>query len=101
MEASHKEMMAWLTDRNDTHEETMACPEKMEARLGKEEPTSEDIEPEVADEEVPVEDTVVMPVGEPRNRHRDQRNLAAERCKRKQQDLVTARRGMTRRAQVA
>jgi hypothetical protein len=41
-------MEAWLTDRNDTREETMACQEKTEARLEVEEPTSVDMEPEAA-----------------------------------------------------
>jgi hypothetical protein len=59
-----KEMMAWLTDRNDTRKEAMTCLEKTKARLGKEEPASEDMEPEVAD-------AARMPVGEPRNRRRD------------------------------
>jgi hypothetical protein len=35
-----------------------------------------DMEPEVA-QEVPKEDAARMPVGEPRNRRRDRRNLAA------------------------
>jgi hypothetical protein len=34
------------------------------------------MEPEVAHKEVPVEDAARMPVGEPRNRIRDRRNLA-------------------------
>jgi hypothetical protein len=114
MNARHKEMMAWLTGRNDTREETMACQENMEARPeGKEEPTSTDMEPEVAHEEVPKEDAAVMLVGEPRNRHRDRQNLAAGCCqkkeernldarrRRKQQILVAAHRGTTHRAQVA
>jgi hypothetical protein len=54
----------------------MACQENMEARLeGKEKPTSEDMEPEVAHEEDKAEDAAVMPVGEPRNRRRDRRKL--------------------------
>jgi hypothetical protein len=28
MNADHKEIMAWLTDRNDNREETMALPRK-------------------------------------------------------------------------
>jgi hypothetical protein len=91
----------------------MACQETMEARLGEEEPVSEDMTPEVAHgQEVPLEDAVVMPVGEPRKRCRD-RHLAAQRRQKegepdldarrhgKQQDLVAARRGTTRRAAVA
>jgi hypothetical protein len=113
MLADRKEMMAWLTDLKNIRKETMACQEKTEARLqGREEPASVDIEPEVADEEVPVEDAARMPVGEPRNTRRDRRNLAADRHQKKQQkrtqstngcpkNLVEARRGTTRRAQVA
>jgi hypothetical protein len=83
----------------------MAWQEKTEARLEGEEPTSADMEPEVA-KEVPKEDTAVMQVREPRNRRRDRRNLAAERRQKKQQEqtqnknwcrrnLVAARRGGT------
>jgi hypothetical protein len=56
----------------------MACQE-MEARLEEEEPASVDMKPEVAqDEKVPIEDTTVMAVGEPkkkRRRDRNQRNM--------------------------
>jgi hypothetical protein len=48
-------------DREDG-EEIVACQEKAEARLEVEEPASEEMKPEVADKEVPVEDAV-MPVG--------------------------------------
>jgi pyruvate kinase len=49
-----------------TREETITCQE-MEARQEEEEePTSVDMKPEAArQEEVPVEDTTVIPVGEP------------------------------------
>jgi hypothetical protein len=71
-----------------------------------------ELKPEVADEEVPLEDAVVMPVGEPRKRRRDQRHLAAKRRQKKEEertqskngcrkDLVAPRRGTTRRATVA
>jgi hypothetical protein len=117
MYANHEKMMArmgaLIADMKYSREETMVCQEKMEAHLkGKEEPTSMDMEPEVA-QEVPVEDAAVMPVGEPRNRRRDRRNLAAgrrqkkddrnldaRRC-RKQQNFVAAHRWTTRRAQLA
>jgi hypothetical protein len=83
-------------------------PEEIEC----EEPTSVDMEPEMAHEEVPKEEAVVMPVGEPRDRRRDRRHLAAQRRQKKQQErtqsknecgrnLVAARRGTTRRAAVA
>jgi hypothetical protein len=82
MDAMHKKMMArmdaWLTDTKDNQEETMTCQKKTEVRLEEEEPTSVEMKPEVADEEVPKEDAAVMSVGEPRKRRRD-RNLAAER----------------------
>jgi hypothetical protein len=70
--------------------------------------------PEVAQEqEVPLEDAVIMPVAEPRKMRRDRRNLDAVRRQKeeernldtrrrgKQQNLVAARRGPTRRVQVA
>jgi hypothetical protein len=115
MDAMHKKMMdrmdAWLTDTNDNREETMACQETMEACLECKEPASEEIKPEVADEEVPLEDATRMPVREPRKRHQDQ-NLAAQRRQKKElnwtqnkdgylKNLIAAHRGMTHRAQVA
>jgi hypothetical protein len=80
-----------------------------------EKPASVDTTPEVAHEqEVPVEDAEVMPVGEPRKRRRDERQILAvvrsqkkekrihdTRHREKQRDLVTARRGATHRAAVA
>jgi hypothetical protein len=61
-------------------EETMACQGNMEARLEEDEPASEDVTSEVAQEqEVPVEDAEVTAVGEPRKRRRDRRHLAAVR----------------------
>jgi hypothetical protein len=122
--AGHKEMMAWLKDLKIIGEETMACQEKTEARL-QEKPASVDMTPEVAREEVPREDAVDMPGGEPRKRRRDRRHLAAVRRQKKEQyqnmdakrrrkeqkrtqkkdgcrrNLVVARRGTTRRVQVA
>jgi hypothetical protein len=79
MDIRHKEMLAWLKDLKFNREETMACKETLEARLGIEEPASVDMAPEVAHEEVPVKDAVFMPVAEPRKRRRDRRNLAAVR----------------------
>jgi hypothetical protein len=70
MNAGHKEMMAWLKDLKINGEETMTCQEKMEVRL-EEEPTSVEMKPVAAHEEVPLEDAEVMPVGEPRKRRRD------------------------------
>jgi hypothetical protein len=63
MEASRK---AW-------RQKEMACREKTEAHIGKGEPASEEMKPEVAQEqEVALEDVVDMPVREPRKRRRDQ-----------------------------
>jgi hypothetical protein len=64
--ADHEEMMAmikawgkmldaWSTDTKANGEETMACQETMEVRLEEEEPTSVEMKPEVAHEEVPLE----------------------------------------------
>jgi hypothetical protein len=83
MDAMHEKMMARIEANMDSMqaklistiknfkfngEETTVCQETMEARLEVEEPASVDMTPEVADEEVPSEDAVVMPVGEPRER---------------------------------
>jgi hypothetical protein len=118
---------AWPTDIKDNREETMACQVNMEARLEeKDKPASMDMTPKVAHEQgVPLEDAEEMPVGEPRKRRRDRRNLAAVRRQKREQDenlgarlrkkeqnrtlrkdgcrrnLVAARRGRTRRVQVA
>jgi hypothetical protein len=94
--------------------EGRACQETMEARLEQDKPASADKTPEVAhNQEVPRENAVEMPAGEPRKRRRDQRHLAAVRRQKerqrnldprrrgKEQDLVAARRGATRRVQVA
>jgi hypothetical protein len=91
---------AAAVERQETHNEEVAthplracrnqgtaCQETMEARLEEEKPASMEMKPEVADEEVPLEDAVEMPVGEPRKRRRDQRrNLAAVRRQKKEQD---------------
>jgi hypothetical protein len=103
-------MEAWLTERNDTREETMACQGKTEARLEVQEPTSVDMRPEAAQRQVPREGDAVMLVGEPRKGRRD-RNLAAERRQKQQErtqnkggcrkNLVAAHRGTTRHAEGA
>jgi hypothetical protein len=126
MDASRK---AWReqmeASRNAWRKETMACQETMEARLEEDKPTSVDTTPEVAHEqEVPKEHAVVIPVGEPRKRRQDRRNLTAVRRQKEQdqdldarrhrkepkctqkkngcrRNLVAARRGTTHRAQVA
>jgi hypothetical protein len=107
-EKSMARMDAWLTNTSDNRRD------EMEARLEEQEPASEDMTPEVADDqEVPVEDAEVRLVAEPRKRRRDGQNLAAvhrqkkpnrdldARRRGKQQDLVAACRGTTRRAVVA
>jgi hypothetical protein len=107
-------------------EDTMACQKKTEALLQEDKPASVDTTPEVAHEQgVPLEDAEEMPVGEPRKRRRDGRNLAAVRRQKKEQNQnldarrrrreqrraqrkdgcrrnwVAARRGTTRRVQMA
>jgi hypothetical protein len=93
-------------------EEMMTCQETTEARL-QGEPSSVDMTSEVAHEqEVPLEDAIVMPVGEPRKGLRDRRHLAAGSRQKKEQkrtqkkdvcqkNLVIAHRGTTRHAAVA
>jgi hypothetical protein len=65
----------------ETEVKMMACQE-MEAHPEEEEPASVDTKPEAAQqEEVPVEDAEVMPVGEPKKKRRMDRQLATEhRC---------------------
>jgi hypothetical protein len=119
---------AWSSDLEadgENRKETMACQEKTEARLEEDKPASVDRTPEVTQEqEVSREDAVDMPVGEPRKRRRDRRNLAAVRRQKKKdqnldarrrkkeqkrtlrkngcgRNLFAARRGTTRRVQVA
>jgi hypothetical protein len=95
MEASHEKRMArmdaLLTDIKNDRKETMACQEIVEARLEVEEPASVDMTPEVADEEVTREGAARMPVGEPRKRRRDRRNLAAARRQKKKDRILDAR----------
>jgi hypothetical protein len=71
----------------------MACEEKTEVHLEEEEePTSVEIKPEVADEqEVPVQDAEVVPVGEPGKKRRDRRRLATERCQKEKDQNLDAR----------
>jgi hypothetical protein len=97
--ASQNETMARIkawgqTDTKDNEEDAMACEEKTEVRLEKkEEPTSVEIKPEVADErEVPVQDAARMPVGEPRKKRRDRRRLAAGRRQEEEDLNLDARR---------
>jgi hypothetical protein len=69
----------------------MACLEMTEALLEVEKPASVEMKPEVAHEEVPLEDAAVMPVEEPRKRRRDL-NLDARR-RRKQQERTQKKDG--------
>jgi hypothetical protein len=78
-------MIAWLKGLKLNREQMMACQEKTEARLEEEKPASIELKPEVPDEEVLLEDAILMPVGEPRNRCRDRRHLAAQRRQKKEQ----------------
>jgi hypothetical protein len=94
-------------------EETMACRESTETRLEEKELILPDRKPEVAQkEEVPTENAEVIPVGEPRKKRRKDRKPAAERRRQKLMDLMrencrpqkklaVARRGTSRRAEVA
>jgi hypothetical protein len=116
----------WLTDIKNDRKETMACQDNTEARLEVEDkPDSEDRTPEVAHkQEFPSKDAEDIPVGEPRKRRRDRRNLSAVRRQKEQdqnldarrrrkeqkraqrkdgcrRNFVAARRGATRRAAVA
>jgi hypothetical protein len=107
------ELISTIKNVKFNGEETTVCQETMEARLEVEEPASVDTTPEMADDqEVPVQDAEVVPVGEPGKKRRDRRRLAAERRQKKEQkrtqrkdgcrrNLVAARRGTTRRVQVA
>jgi hypothetical protein len=56
-------------------------------------PASVEMKPEAAHEEVPLEDAASMPVREPRNRCRDQRNLAAVPREKKQQKRTQSKNG--------
>jgi hypothetical protein len=113
MGSMRAELKSAIEDMTFNGEETMACQEKTEARL-QGEPASEDMTPEVAQEQdVSLEDAVEMPVGEPRKRLRDRQHLAAvrrqkeeerhldARRRRKQRNFVAVRRGTTRCAGMA
>jgi hypothetical protein len=90
----------------------MAC-QDMEAHPEEEEPTSVNRKPEVAQQQdVPVKDTKVMPVGEPKKKRRRDQKLATEHCRQKpknstrencgpQKKLPVARTGTTCHAKVA
>jgi Tfp pilus assembly protein FimV len=114
MDSTQAALKSAIKEMKLNREETMACQGNMEARLEEDKPASVDTTPEVAhDQGIPSEDTEVIPVGEPRKRRRDRRNLAAVRRQKKQErnldvgrrgkqrNLVAARRGTTRRAVVA
>jgi hypothetical protein len=71
----------------------MACEEKTEVRLEEEEPTSVEMKPEVADEEVSSEDAEVTAVGGPKKRRRDRRHLAAGSRQKKEQNRTQRKDG--------
>jgi hypothetical protein len=65
---------------------TMACQE-METRQ-EEKPTSLDRKPEAAQEEVPIEEAKVMPVGEPKKKRRRDRKMAMQHHRQKPETLT-------------
>jgi hypothetical protein len=80
-------------EATEADEETMACQEETEACL-QGEPASEDMTPEVAHEqEFPLEDAVIMPVGEPRKRRQDRRHLATQRRQKKEEERTQRKDG--------
>jgi hypothetical protein len=84
METMRTELISTIKNLKLNREETTACQETMGARLEAEEPASVDMTPGVAEEqEVPVQDAEVVPVGEPGKKRRDRRLLAAERRQKK------------------
>jgi hypothetical protein len=94
----------------DTREEMMAYQRETEACLEGEEPTSVDMEPDAAYQEVPREDAEMMPVGGPRKWRKDRNSDARRQGKPKERTqgkdgcrkkLVAARRGTTRNAAAA
>jgi hypothetical protein len=72
-------MDACMADIKDNRKETMVCQEKTEVRLEEEEPTSVEMKPEVAHEEVPREDAAVMPVRRLRKQRRGRKQAAGRR----------------------
>jgi hypothetical protein len=106
MKAWREEIRSVLFETTNPRKETMACQE-MEAHQEEKMPTLVDMKPEAAQqEEVPVEDAEVMPVGEPRKKRRRDRNQrnkkkrtqGNDKCQRR---LAAARRGTSHRAEVA
>jgi hypothetical protein len=105
------ELKSAIQDLKINGEETMACQEKMETRLeGKEEPASEEMKPEVAQQEVPREDAAVMPIGGLRKQRRGRKQAAGRREKPKKvnrgicgsrEKLAAACRKVSRHATVA
>jgi hypothetical protein len=94
-DASHKEILAKIEANGKVHlkamkgmmdafGQTMACQGKTKARLGGEEPTSVDMEPEAAQRQVLREDAAVIPVRGPKKRHRDRNPEARRRGKTKE-----------------
>jgi hypothetical protein len=108
-DASRKETAAVIETEKEI--KTMAYQE-MKAHQEEVEPTSTDGKPEAAkQQEVPVDDAELMPVGEPKKKRRRDRKLAAEQRRQKpktstrencgpQKRLAVARRGTSRREKV-
>jgi hypothetical protein len=98
-ETSHKETAAVFEP--ETEVKTMAC-QGMEAHQEEEKPASLDMKPEVAQqEEVPVEDAEVIPVGELKKKRRRDRKLAAERRRQKTNTSTQENYGPQKRLAVA
>jgi hypothetical protein len=86
-------MDACMADMKYNRKETMAYQEKTEALL-QDKPASVDMTSEVAHEqEVPMEDALEMPVGEPRKRRRNERHLAAQSRQKKEEEWSQSRNG--------
>jgi peptidoglycan hydrolase CwlO-like protein len=85
LDASHKEAEAMRNEMKTNQAELKSAIAQIEWKK----PASVEMKPEVAHEEVPLEDAAVMPVEEPRKRRRDQ-NLDPRR-RRKQQERTQKR----------
>jgi hypothetical protein len=94
--AYHEEMMAMV---DAYHERMMACLGKTEADTEKTEPDPGMMQSTEVHQEIPKGEAAVMPVGEPRKRHRV-RSLAAER-RRKRKERTRGNRGSRRKSAAA
>jgi hypothetical protein len=95
---SHMEKVSAF--KPEIEEETMACQE-MEARLEGKGPTSVNRKPEAAQqEEVPLEDAEVMPVGEPKKKRRRDRKMASQHRRQKPKEFTPENCGPQKRMAV-